>query len=220
MTIVHGDNQIASRQFFISLKDQAHHAGRQVVDLPGESVTLEQLTTASESASLLGTTNAVFVEGFFTRRPSADKKAVIVYLAAHSQSDISLWDGKDVTAQIKGFPVSQVKKFDLPHSLWQFLDTFSVDAFHRSLISADPEQILALLAIRLHQLIMVKDGHPPPSLAPWQVGKLNLQAAKYSPSSLIAMHASLLDLDYQQKTSTSAIDLAGALEVWLVKNVQ
>jgi len=220
MTIIHGDNQTASRQFFITLKDQAKNTHQQIVDLSGESIGLNDLVIASQSTSLLEDKNSVFIEGFFSRRPSNDKKAITAYLVSHPDAEITLWDGKDVTSQLKNFPPPASKKFDLPKKLWQFLDTLSLNVFRQTLTTTEPEMLLALLASRLRQLIIVKDGVTPIGQASWQVGKLKSQAAKFSLSQLYAMHSDLLDLDYKQKTSFSASDLSGALELWLVQHVQ
>ena len=219
MTIIHGDHQIASRQFFLDLKATARDHGLQIVDLPGDSLNLESLVTASQSQSLLGGANAVFVEGFFSRRPSNDKKTLLEYFSTHSDLEVVLWDGKDVSAQLKGLPATAVKKFDLPKIVWKFIDTLAPDLFHQVVQTTEPELLLGLLAGRLRQLIMIVSGGTPAGLASWQVGKLKSQAGKFTLDQLITAHRDLLDLDFRQKTSESASNLASALELWLLKLV-
>src|SRR3989344_3842949 len=167
MTILHGDDQIASRKNFLDLKDRAQAAGKQLVDLDGAHITLPDLVTAAESTSLLGTSNAVFIENLYTRRPSNDKKALIDYLETHSVSDITVWEPKDVTAQLKALSLKQITKFDLPKSIWKFIDTWDLTAYHQALASNDPEQILALLAKRLQDLLLVQEGVTD-AFASWQ----------------------------------------------------
>ena len=220
MTIIHGDNQVASRQFLINLKNQAMLDGLQIVDQPGESLSLESIVTSTQSQSLLGTTNSVFIEGFFSRRPSNAKKAVIDYLCSHPDLDVTFWDHKDVSAAAKGISISVFKKFDLPKTVWQFLDTLSLPTLRTTLQVTEADQLLGLLAVRLHQLIMISDGTNPLGLAAWQIGKLKAQAAKFSTAKLLTMHTELLTIDYRRKTSSTASDLASALEVWLITHVR
>jgi len=220
MQIIHGDNQVASRQYFLSLRHAASVAGKQIVALAGEDLSLDRFVTATASTSLLGTTNSVFVEGFFARRPSSEKKSLYNFLISHPGLEVVFWDAKDVSAQLKSFATPIVKKFDLPKVIWQFLDSLSPALYRPVLATTEAEQLLALIAGRLHQLIMLKSGTSPAGLAAWQAAKLKSQAAIFTLPRLIAIHASLLNLDYKAKTSSLASDLATALELWLYKSVR
>lgn len=216
MLIIHGDNEIASRNLYISLKDRAAKSGQQIVDLSGPSLTVSDLVTASESVSLFGSTNSVFIEGFFTRRAGNDKKTVTGFLLSHLSADIYLWDSQDVSASLKSFPLASIKKFDLPKYIFQFIDTFSLPAFNQALSGTSPEQILALVARRIHDLILIKENRG--VFPPWQAAKLKSQAAQYSLSRLKTYNLQLLELAFAQKTSLPPYDLATALQFWLAKN--
>lgn len=217
MIIIHGDNEIASRNLFLAHKDQAVKSGKQLVILSGSSLTLPQIVTSSQSQSLFGSTNIVFVEGFFTRRPSNDKKTLTEYLLTHSTADVVLWESQDVTPALKSFPPEVIKKFDLPKHIFHFIDNWTISAFTAALTGAAPEQILALLAKRLHDLILVKEHAG--VFPPWQISKLQNQASRYSLNDLQTMNHELLLIDYAQKTSSSPVDLAAALQFWLASIV-
>ncbi len=214
MIIFHGDNQLASRQAFLHIKEQKRLSGNHNLDLSGTSLTLTDLATASQAVSLLGNVNSVFIEEFFARRLSNEKKLLTDYLLKHSDLNIYLWESKDQSTQLKSFPLTISQKFSLPKYLFQFLDTFSHSDLRRSLASASPEQILALLAGHLHKLILVKDGVA--DLPSWQLAKLKSQAAKYSINQLLTMTSELLSLDYRLKTSFLPYDLSAALELWVL----
>ena len=215
MQIIHGDNQIASRAHYLGLKKKAESAGQQVVTLSGDSLTLSELVNSSSSTSLLGTEIIVFIEGLFSRRPSNEKKALLSFLELHLDVQIYTWDDKDLSTQVKNYPVKNVTKFDLPKYVFQFIDTFSLPLFHKSLESSEPEMILGMLAKRISELMIVKTnpGHFPS----WLSTKLKQQASKLSDDKLTLLSQQLLDIDYAQKTSTSPLNLKSSLEVWLVR---
>ncbi len=216
MIIIHGDDEISSRALFLSLKDQSAKSGKQLVILSGSSLNLADIVIASESQSLFGSANSVFIEGFFTRAPGNDKKVVTEYLLARPSADMVLWESQDVSAAVKIFPPAVIKKFVLPKYLFQFVDNLSLAGFNQALAGAAPEQILALLARRLHDLILIKENKG--TFPPWQAAKLKSQASRFSLSQLSSLTSQLLSIDYAQKTSSSPYGLTAALQFWLAKN--
>jgi DNA polymerase III delta subunit len=213
MIILHGENQVASRAAFLQAKQAGIKKGLTTYELPGDDLTLDVLVQAVETESLFGSINQVVIEGFFSRRPSNEKKKVTEYLESQQEREIITWDGKDVTTHVKNF--TNVKKFDLPKTIFKYLDTFAISDLNQTLENTAPELIFTLLAGQVRKLIMVKDGAI--NLPAWQMGKLKQQAAKYSMEKLLKMHAGLLELDYKSKTSGSALDMAGQLQLWTLR---
>lgn len=218
MLILHGDNQLASRQAFLDFKQQAVSAGKQVQEYSGDNLTQPQLVTAVESVSLSGTTNAVFIDGLFSRRPGNEKKALVAYLADHLKADITVWEHKDVAAQVKTFPPASVRKFDLPKYLFIFLERFTLSGLKQALIGSSPEQVFSLIVRQVRNLIMAKDNAA--GFPAWQAAKLKSQAAGYSTEKLISLYRKLLAIDRSQKTSASPYGLETALELWVVEALQ
>ena len=107
MLIIHGDNQIASRDCLISSK-----TGKQVLEFFGNNLNQDQINQALNTQSLFGQVYTVIIEGIFSQRPSANKKAIIEYLESHQDADIIIWESKDVSSQVKNF--QNIQKFDLP----------------------------------------------------------------------------------------------------------
>lgn len=217
MIIIHGENQIASRNLYLQLKKQAEIAGKQIVTLSGSDLTLSEVMFSSQSQSLLGSTNFVCLEEFFSRRPSTEKQKITEYLAKNPTLDIVSWDSKDLSTALKLFPPALIKKFDLPKYIFTFLDSFSLPQFEQSLSSAEPEQIIVLLSRRIHDLIIVKTGLG--NYPTWQLTKLKSQSNKYSLADLLKMHQGLLQIDYKQKLSLSPQSLTDSLRLWLVQFV-
>lgn len=215
MLIIHGDNTPASRQHFLALKQQAAAGNFHVVDLPGQTLTLPELASCVSAVSLFGSANSVFVEDFFSRRPSAEKDKIRDYLSVNTPAGIVVWEAKDVSSQLKTYPVASVRKFELPKYVFQFLDSFSLPALRSALRTTAPELVFSLLSGHLHKLIMVKDGIG--SFPSWQQSKLRSLASRFTLGRLLKMNEELLTIDLKQKTSSAPYSLSAALELFTVK---
>ncbi len=213
MLIIHGDNQVASRSLLLAAKQTATAKNLEIISLSGDELNLAELQNYVNSVNLLGTTNCVVVEGFFGRRPSNEKKKIIEQLEKWSNEQIILWDGKDVSLQLKNFPLNIVKKFELPRTVFKFLDSLALNDLSQTLETTPPEFVFSLLVGQVRKLMIIKSGGG--NFPDWQMAKLKSQAAKFTDQELSSMHHQLLDIDFKNKTSASAMDLAQALEVWV-----
>lgn len=144
MIILHGDNQVASRQALLKAKE-----GKSILEFIGSNLLLNQLVNAVETNSLFGQANTVIIEGIFSLRVSANKKSIVEYLESHQDSDVIIWESKDVSTQLKNF--KNIQKFDLPKYIFSFLDSPTIPGLQQVLQTMPPEQILASLATRAHK---------------------------------------------------------------------
>lgn len=203
MVIIHGENQVASRTFLLGIK-------KNETSLDGESLTLADLQQHLGSSNLFGESNGVLVEGFFSRRPSNEKKKIVEYLEKNPKEQIIFWDGKDLGMQVKNF---ETKKFDLPKTIFKYLDSLSIADLQQTLENTPAELVFSLLIGQVRKMLMAQEGVG--ALPSWQLGKLKSQSVKYD---VLKLHRQLLDIDYKNKTSGSSMDLGSALEVWTLKN--
>lgn len=213
MIIIHGDNQPESRNRFLEIKKQKQAAGNQIVDMTGPGLILSELKNKAESASLLGNANSLFITDLFSGRPGREKNIISDYLLANTRSDINIWEAKDVSAQLKKFPVELIVKYELPRYIFRFLDHPDMPLLRQSLAGSAPEQIFSLLVSHFRKLIIVKShaGDYPS----WQLAKLARQAEAYSPEKLAELYRELLNIDYRQKTSATSHNLSFSLELWV-----
>lgn len=152
MQILHGDNQVASRQKLLDLKKD-----KSVIEFLGSDLVLETLSNVVATKSLFGQANTIIIEGLFSLRNSALKKDLVSYLLNHLASEVIIWEGKDVSAQVKDF--SQVQKFDLPKHIFAFLDSPSLSTFHLALSTVEPEVLFASLVTRAYKRANTKWLH-------------------------------------------------------------
>lgn len=147
MLILHGDNQIASREALNSYKKNS---------IVINELLLDSIRQAVESKSLFGDISLVIIENIFSSRPSNTKKQIIEYLLANQKENILIWESKDVTSQLKTFPGEIIKRYDLPKYIFSFLDRPTISGLHQVLQTMPPEQILASLATRAHKQVNTK----------------------------------------------------------------
>jgi hypothetical protein len=213
MLILHGDDQISSRARFLDLKSAPQNRDKQIVDLAGAGLTLEDLRQKSESSSLLGTSNVIFLENIFAARTSREKTQIVDYLNQHEKSDIYIWEASDVSFQLKKFSPSIIQKFDFPKYVFQFLEHPNLKLLHETLAHSAPEQVFALLVGHFRKLIMAKAGVG--NFPAWQKQKLQNQVSAMSLNRLLDVYRHLLEIDFAQKSSTLPYGLSFSLELWV-----
>lgn len=213
MQIFHGDNQIASRAEFLRIRSDLSSRGIQIIEIYGDTLTLSQLMLSLQNVSMFGDSNAVFIDGFFSRRPGSEKAAISKYLQAHPDLSVYFFDDSDVSVQLKGFPPASVKKFELPKYLFTFLDQLTLTSLHQAFTGAAPEQVFSLLVRQMHNLILVSSGST--ALPSWQAGKLRSLLPKFTRVDIFTAYKKLLEIDFRQKNSASVFDMAASLEIWV-----
>ena len=138
MLILHGDNQVASRQALLTAKE-----GKQILEFSGSDITVNQLHHAVSTNSLFGQTNTIVIERAFAKKDTAD------YLVQNQEADIIIWEPKDVSAKVKDF--KNVQKFDLSKHIFLFLDSPSLSSLHLALSTAPAEVVFASLVTRSYK---------------------------------------------------------------------
>jgi hypothetical protein len=134
MLIIHGEDQVESRKYFLELKPRITEVST-LVDLK------EKLSTIP----LFADNEKVFIENIFSRRTSNDKKEIVDFLETENPSNLIIWECRDVSAQIKK---GEVKYFPYPKHIFKFLDTPNLKTFHESLKTEPVEMLFASLVTR------------------------------------------------------------------------
>jgi len=218
ITIFHGDNYVQSRQALNQSLAQLSTSKVESSRFDAQNLTEEALTQALESNPLFHTPKLFVINNLLTLPRSQTKENLIKIVLNNPDSSIFLWEKKVLTPTVKKqFAKAVIKEFKLPASLFNFLDNLTLTNFHLALINNPAELIFYLLHRRISQLIQVLDDPGSIKGAPWQIGKLKIQAKKYSLDQLLDFHHQLLTLDEQAKTSQSILSLAGCLDLLLLE---
>ena len=228
LTILHGDNQITSRNRLITLIQEVKQRGQLVVTLVADKLESPQLEEALASQDLFGQEKLIVIEKLHSQPTGKRKKALIQLLVDTSKSPSSpaiiLWEKRPLTkTMLKKFPNAQVEEFKVSKQLWKFLDTLGnrnmpldkqLDLLEKSCQQEDPHFVYLMIARQVRLLIQAKEGYF--SGAPFMISKLKRQASSFSLEKLLRLHRQLFEIDKQLKTSANLLDLKSLLDLFLI----
>ncbi|MBI2590470.1 MAG: hypothetical protein HYW33_01120 [Candidatus Blackburnbacteria bacterium] len=216
--LLHGDNQVASREKLVSLVNDGKKNGLEVVYLDNPSK--KELLDVVFAQGLFGSQNLIVVENFLT----ADKEAGEILSDIPKDTTLIIWEKRLLTAGIlkKLSGRFTVLEFKLPTVLFALLDNIYpkntkkvLELLETAKRGLEAEFVLIMLASRVRQLLWAKLEPAAMTLPLWQKGKLIAQSGRYSESNLKNLNTKLLELDRKSKNSTLPVDLFSSLELLL-----
>lgn len=226
ITVIHGDDLAASRDYFIAQKQKMQSPFL----LEGEKLSLIDLMQIFEGGSLFNDSKTIFIESFFSvKRQSKEFDQIIAYLQNQSSNNIYIWEGKKLTTrELSLIKNVQEKLFKLPAALFTFLDSIRpqggdalVTAFHASLQTSSVELIFAMMVRQFRILLAISNQQKEPidevkRLLPWQINKLSRQTRLFSKEELFFSYRSLFEIDLSQKTGGALFPLNHAIDFFLL----
>ncbi len=224
VTIFHGDNTSASREAFISQKQNAPDH----ISLRAGEFSITDLLQAFQGSKLFSQTTTVFIENLLTKtKAEKELDAIANCIVDNDAASTFLWEAADVSRKITSlFPKAKIQLFRLPSSLFQFVDSLGlkqqdelIKLFHQTLESTDVVIIVAMLQRQIRLLLGVKEQaeiDEVKKLAPWQKSKLERQVNAFSRYALLKLHEKLFRLDFNQKTGESALPLTTSIDFFLL----
>jgi len=219
MIIIHGDNQVASRQ---ALTDQTSQFKGEIIRLNGTQINLTTLKQAVESGSLFGQDKLIIIENLFGRPASGTKENLLAYLKQETLPHIIIWEPKTIDGRkLTAFRSAKISKFTIPATIFKFLDSLGQNKkttlywLHQTLKNEPAELVFYLLCRRVADLIIAADlsARGLDRMAPWQKSRLVRQAKNFPLSRLTTVYQKLLEIDWQQKTGRAAYNLAATLDL-------
>ncbi len=224
---LHGDNQVSSRNKLTDLTTQAREDNKEIIQLDGFKMNLNQLIQALEASSLFGQEKLVIIENLFSRQKSQEKENLIQYFKKESITpDLILWEKKEIPGTTaRWLPKDwQYQVFKTPVVIFKFLDSFKshnqkqmLTLLHQCIRADSAEMVFYMLARRIRELIIAFDlGKPGLKGAPWQIGKLVHQAKNFTLEQLKEVYARLLNIDIDIKTGRSFMPLDWHLDLLMV----
>ncbi len=224
LTLIHGDNQVASRNKLVELMDNLKARGEDINTLAADKLDRAKLESALLSESLFGGQKTLVLESLYSL-PKSKKKDEFINLICFASTDVILWEKKLLgKLELKKLPTNlQVYEFKITPKLWNFLDQLSpnpknkttlLKLFKESVMGESAEFVFLMLARQLRLLIQVKEGAPL-KLAPFMHSKLQRQSQAFSLEQLLTLHQKLYTIDQKLKQSASLLDLEAELDLFL-----
>ncbi len=224
LTILHGENIIASRDKLVELITQAKNKNKTIERLNAEKINPGFLESNLVKQDLFGTERIVVIEELHSL-PKSKQKKILIELITKSEMDVILWEKRKLTPTMtKKFPQAKIFEFKLSKTLFKWLDSLNGDkknqnqqllTFRQTLKTDDPQLCLVMLARQIRMLIQVKDNENMPG-SPWMIKKIKKQSQSFNLKQLLKIHHQLLDIDLRQKTSTNNLELDQELDLLLL----
>lgn len=225
ITVLHGENEIKSREKLVSLLAEIQSRGEKIVRLEGKKITLAQLEEALAQTDLFGKNETLVIEELHSL-PRSKKKDELIAQVVNAPKDIILWEKRQLTpTMLKPFAGAKVEEYKLSNSLFSWLDLFhaqtpitkNLTALHTAVKSSGDHMCFLMLIRQIRLLIQVKDGGRPAG-APFMVQKLQKQAQFFTLEALLKIHTLLFELDRNMKSSQGFLSLEQELDL-LVMNL-
>lgn len=227
LTILHGNDIVASRKYFIELKTNAASQ----ISFQGSVLTITDIAQVLEGGELFASKLTLFIEGLLSQgKKNGNAESLIAYLVDnHDKGNIILWEEKEVTAAtLKRFKIATVKMFRIPPLVFSFLDNIipgngpkAVSLLNQTAQTTEIELVFYLI-VRHFRLLLASfyDGDliidEIKRLAPWQKSKLKKQSAGFTRESLLENYNKLYTIEVGQKTGTLSLPLKSSIDFFLL----
>lgn len=229
-----GEDLVSSRKAFLEQLESLRKDNYEIERISGKDLTIETLELLSSPTSLFGEKKAMAIENLLGRPKSKEKEKIIekiVSLLALSEVEglscyIVIWENKELSkSEQQKFPTNFVfKNFKLPGAMFAFLEMLvpgktkmNLENLKAALEISDPNFLFLMLVRQIRLLILAKNEKDILKVPPWQKGKLQRQSKAFAIEKLLEINKSLLQIDYDQKTSGSPFDLSQNLELFVTK---
>lgn len=230
ITVLHGENEVSSRDKLTQLIQTAQATNKTIQRLDAKRLDLAALESALSANSLFGEDRLVIIDKLHSL-PRSKKKTQLIELVSKFANatglNIILWEKRSLTpTMIKKINPDKLEEFKTSSDLFKWLD--SLDGGKRNIkhqlsllekaSNNDGEQIcFAMLIRQIRLLITAREGSPVKG-HPFVVQKVNSQAKKFELSQLLQIHRQLLTIDQKMKTSTNLLSLKAEMDLLLLNS--
>lgn len=221
ITLVHGENIVASRNFLLEKK--SNFKG-EIISFNGKTVEIDKLKQAIESVPLFTDQRLIIIEDLYSRSAKLQLKNILSYLNQFQKTnEIILWEGKEIKKPSLGKACSDwnIQLFTHPKILFKFLEAIyprnnlKILSFLKSLRQTYIDEFLFLMIARQIKYLILANDDALSGMPSWMSYKYKKQAKFFTKDQLINLYKKLLNIDINQKTSSSAFNLAEELDLLL-----
>ena len=220
LTIICGEDTIASRNYFVSLKKDFLTKGFDIREIKFEEIK-EIPRWLAESPTLFFQKKVFFSENL-NKKIKKDNKSMLAELQMVNQmsnADLIDWEGVSVR-ELKFSKLGKIKEFKPDQSIFQLLDELFpgnrsdfIKLLGRLTQDLDENFVFIMLTRYVRNLILVKEGVNPAKLQSWQVYKLKSQTKQWKIENLVNFYEALFRIEVGLKTSTNPFSIKKSLDI-------
>jgi len=222
LTIICGEDSIASRDYYFSLKKNYQDKDFQVIEIPSSE--LENIPSwMGESRSLFNQNKVFFtvnVNKKLSRKLNLKINKVVDQLIKDKAVEVVAWE-EEISSRMLKFPKGvNVKEFKPSQNIFKLQDALypgnlkSFLSILNQLTETVDENFIFIMLIRhIKNLLLVKTGQSNSKLQSWQIAKLKSQVSKWPLDKLINFYDSFHKIDISQKTSTNPYSVKKSVDI-------
>ena len=220
LTIICGEDTIASRNYFVSLKKDFLTKGFDIRDIKFEEIK-EIPRWLAESPTLFFQKKVFFSENL-NKKIKKDNKSMLAELQMVNQmsnADLIDWEGVSVR-ELKFSKLGKIKEFKPDQSIFKLLDALYpgnrsdfIKLLGRLTQDLDENFVFIMLTRYVRNLILVKEGVNPAKLQSWQVYKLKSQTKQWKIENLVNFYEALFKIEIGLKTGSNPFSIKKSLDI-------
>ena len=220
LTIICGEDVVASRNYFTNLKKDSLFKGFEVKELRFEDVS--DISHWLADSPLLFSLKKIFFSENINKKIKKENKNLLQELQAIANlKDVDLIDWENVSSRdLKISKIGKIKEFKPDQNIFKLTESLYptnkinfIDNLTKLSSDLDENFILIMLVRQLRNLILVKEGVIPPRMQSWQTFKLKSQAKYWKINNLILFYEALFKVEIGLKTSSSPFSIKESLEI-------
>jgi len=220
MILLHGDNQIKSREALQVRRERAKGEGKQIVVLDGKRVELAEIMQALESMGLFGDERLIILENIFSAKRGRRQEQIVEYLKGEG-GEIVLWESKKVDGRrLKGMEIKN-EEYKLSSEIFKLMEALLPDN-QKQLIywwekakQTDAPELIFFMILRQVRMMLESLGGKM-SGPVWLTNKIQNQAKKVGVARLVLWHTKLYEIESGVKTGRSDLPLLDQMEMFLL----
>jgi hypothetical protein len=222
LTIICGEDSIASRNYFTDLQKSLSNKEYEIVNLDYQQV-LELDETGSSESSLFAAKRAYFTQNLnrkVFKKMSDKNEKKIKALVSSKEIQIFDWEEEVTARDLKTIKGAVVKEFKLSQNIFKLLDSCYPGNLKNFVTSLDTLSgstpdifIFIMLARHIRNILTVKMGEKIPKMMSWQVAKLSNQAKYWRLENLINFYEGLHRIDVNSKTNGTPFSVKKSLDI-------
>ena len=222
LTIVCGEDSIASRNYFIDQQKVLIKKNFEIVNISYQQV-LELDENEASSASLFTQKRVYFTNSLnkkVLKKLSAKTERRIKKIISSKQIQVFDWEEETSARDLKSIKGIIVKEFKPNQNIFKLLDscypgnlkTF-INTLHIVSESTEDIFIFIMLARHMRNILITKMGKKVPKLMSWQILKLSNQAKYWRFENLINFYQGLHRIDVNSKTGGTPFTVKKSLDI-------
>ena len=220
LTIICGEDTIASRNYFVSLKKDFLAKGFEIRGIKFEEI--KEISRWLADSPTLFSQKKVFFSENLNKKIKKDSKNILAELQKIDKMDnVELIDWESVSLrELKFTRLGKTKEFKPDQSIFKLLDSLYpgnksnfITLLERLTQDLDENFVFIMLTRYVRNLILVKDGANPAKMQSWQIYKLKSQAKHWKIENLVNFYEALFKIEIGLKTSSNPFSVKESLDI-------